>query len=132
MLKFRRAFIEITNVCNLSCPFCARSVRRPCVMPPEMFEQIAAQVRPLAGMLSLHVLGEPLTHPQFPEIIKCCSRLQMPVNLVTNGTLLDRFGEDIFAEPCFSQISVSLHALAWATWPAIPAWITVRGLSARA
>ena len=81
-------------------------------MSPENFEAVAAQVKPFAALISLHVLGEPLMHPRLPEILAACSRLGLSVNLVTNGTLLDKFGPGIFNEPCLAQVSFSLHALA--------------------
>lgn len=109
---FRRAFIEITNRCNLACAFCAASARPGLDMPPALFERIAAQAVPLAEVVSLHLLGEPLNHPQFPAILAACSRLGLKVNLVTNGLLLDNFPPALFANACLSQISVSLHALA--------------------
>ena len=109
---FRRAFIEITNSCNLACGFCAASSRPKAFMPPETFEAAAAQAGDLASVIFLHVLGEPFMHPRFPEILGACSRLGLKVNLVTNGVLLDKFGPDIFHEKCLGQVSVSLHALA--------------------
>ena len=109
--KFRRAFIEITNVCNLSCGFCAVSKRPAAFMAVPMFEAVARQVKPLANIVSLHVLGEPFMHPDFPEILGACSRLGLEVNLVTNGTLLDKFGPAVFNEKCLKQVSFSLHAL---------------------
>ncbi len=109
---FRRAFIEITNSCNLACGFCAASSRPKAFMPPEFFEAAAAQAGELASVIFLHVLGEPLMHPRFPEILGASSRLGLKVNLVTNGVLLDKFGPDIFYEKCLGQVSVSLHALA--------------------
>lgn len=109
---FRRAFIEITNRCNLSCSFCAASRRPGRDMPLELFERVAAQAGPLAEMVSLHLLGEPLLHPAFPAILAACSRLGLKVNLVTNGLLLDSFPPALFAEKCLSQVSISLHALA--------------------
>ena len=81
-------------------------------MAPENFSAIAAQVGAFAGMVSLHVLGEPFMHPRFPEILGECSRLGLRVNLVTNGTLLDKFGPGVFEEKCLVQVSFSLHALA--------------------
>jgi len=109
---FRRAFIEITNVCNLSCGFCAVSSRPSGFMSLGDFEASAAQVKPFASVISLHVLGEPFMHPRLPEILGVCSRLGLSVNLVTNGTLLDKFGPEILKETCLGQISFSLHALA--------------------
>lgn len=108
--QFRRAFIEITNVCNLSCEFCATPSRAKSFMPPETFENAAAQVKLFTSLISLHVLGEPFMHPRLPEILSICSRQKLRVNLITNGTLLDKFGQDIFKEKCIRQISFSLHA----------------------
>lgn len=115
---FRRAFIEITNKCNLSCAFCAPSARAGEEMSVELFDSAAAQAAGLAEVVSLHLLGEPLTHSRFPEILRACSRRGLKVNLVTNGLLLSAFPRTLFEEPCLSQISVSLHALACLPEPA--------------
>lgn len=108
---FRRIFIEITNHCNLTCGFCAHSARPKISMTPRFFEHALNQAAPLAGQLSLHVLGEPFTHPDFPRLLALCSERGVKINLVTNGTLLCRFGADLFRAPCLRQVSISLHAL---------------------
>ena len=109
---YRRAFIEITNNCNLACAFCASSSRPRREMPLDLFEKPAAQAGALAEVVSLHLLGEPLTHSAFPAILGACSRLGLRVNLVTNGTLLGDYPPALFRENCLAQVSVSLHALA--------------------
>jgi len=109
---FRRAFIEITNSCNLACGFCAASARPKAEMSLETFESAASQAGELASVIFLHLLGEPFMHHKLPAILGICSRLGLKVNLVTNGVLLDKFGADIFSEKCLGQVSVSLHALA--------------------
>lgn len=109
---FRRAFIEITNGCNLACGFCAASARPRREMTPAEFENAAAQAGALACVISPHLLGEPLTHSRFPEILGCCTKLGLRLNLVTNGVLLERFAPLLYAAGCLDQVSVSLHALA--------------------
>lgn len=109
---FRRAFIEITNGCNLACGFCAASARPRREMALPEFENAARQAGALAAVVSLHLLGEPLTHGRFPEVLDCCSRLGLRVNLVTNGVLLDRFATPLYAAGCLEQVSISLHSLA--------------------
>lgn len=107
--------MEVTNACNLDCAFCAGpglSRREPAHMPMELFKSAAAQAGDLAEMLSPHLLGEPLLHPEFPALLGCCSELGLKVNLVTNGLLLDNYPQALFAEPCLAQVSISLHALA--------------------
>jgi hypothetical protein len=80
-------------------------------MPVELFRSAAEQTGKISEVVSLHVLGEPLTHPDFPEILSICSTLGLKINLVTNGTLLWKVPAYIFKEKCLSQVSVSLHAL---------------------
>lgn len=108
---FRRAFIEITNTCNLACGFCAASSRAKAAMSLETFESAAVQAGGLASVVFLHLLGEPFMHPRLPEILGVCSRLGLKVNLVTNGVLLDKFGPGLFNEKCLGQVSISLQAL---------------------
>jgi len=92
-------------------------------MSLELFESAAAQAKELAAVISLHLLGEPFMHPQLPEILAAASRLGLKINLVTNGTLLKKFGADLFDEKCLGQVSVSLQALA-----ALPAPVRLSAL----
>lgn len=108
---YRRAFIEITNHCGLACPFCAPSRRPPLHMDPSLFRRVAAQAGELAEIVSLHLLGEPLAHPAFSELLSDCSALGLKINLVTNGVRLGEYRERLLSEPCLRQVSVSLHAL---------------------
>lgn len=110
--KYRRAFIEITNGCNLACPFCAPSGRRKEEMPLKVFGKAAAQAGELASVISLHLLGEPLTHSEFPAVLRTASALGLEVNLVTNGLLLGNYPPALYGEACLKQVSISLHALA--------------------
>ncbi len=80
-------------------------------MPLPLFKRAAAQAGELAEVISLHLLGEPLLHPDFPALLRCCSELGLRVNLVTNGLLLGNFPPALFEEPCLAQVSISLHAL---------------------
>ena len=55
MLK--RAYIEITNICNLSCSFCPGTRRPPRTMTPEEFRRLAEKLRGHVGYLYFHVMG---------------------------------------------------------------------------
>ena len=85
-----RIYIEITNRCNLSCDFCPGTRRPPRTMTPAEFRALAQKLRGETGYLYLHVLGEPLLHPQLPELLAIAGELGFRVCLVTNGTLLSR------------------------------------------
>ena len=66
---FKRMYLEITNVCNLRCAFCPGTDRPQRFMTPEEFRQLAARLRPYGTYLMLHVMGEPLLHPQLAELL---------------------------------------------------------------
>lgn len=108
MLK--KAYVEITNVCNLRCPFCHGTHRPPQFMQPADFRRIAGKLRPYTAYLYLHLLGEPLLHPRLEEILSICREADFKVTLVTNGTLLEAAEETLLNCGCLYKICYSLHA----------------------
>ena len=105
-----RVYIEITNRCNLACDFCHGTKRPLGTMPPEDFRRIAEKLRGETSYLYLHVLGEPLLHPQLKELLAIAGELGFRVCLVTNGTLLHKWREELLAAKSLHKVSVSLHS----------------------
>ena len=105
-----RVYIEITNRCNLTCDFCHGTKRPLGTMPPEDFRRIAEKLRGETSYLPLHVLGEPLLHPQLKELLAIAGELGFRVCLVTNGTLLHKRREELLAAKSLHKVSVSLHS----------------------
>lgn len=104
-----RIYLEITNVCNLSCSFCPGTRRAPRFLSPAEFRLLAERLRPHTDYLYLHVMGEPLLHPQLPELLDIAAELGFRVCLTTNGTLLPRQRELLLrSRP--HKLSVSLHS----------------------
>ncbi len=110
-MRFRQIYIEITNVCNLACPFCPGTGRAPAYMDAALFADIARQVKPLTEQVYLHVMGEPLLHPELTRFIEICAGLGLPVAITTNGTLLDSPAAAGLLNPVVRQINISLHSL---------------------
>lgn len=111
MFKLKKAYLEITNVCNLLCSFCPGTRRAAGVLPPEEFHTLAARLRPHTDYLYFHLMGEPLLHPQLDRLLAIADSLGFRVMLTTNGTLLDRWQEALPAAPALEKVSVSLHCL---------------------
>jgi len=109
MLK--RAYVEITNICNLQCSFCPGTKREKRMMAPEAFRRLAEKLRGYVGYLYLHVMGEPLLHPQLEEILSIAGALGFKVCITTNGTLLQKRQEILLNEPALYKISISLHSM---------------------
>lgn len=107
-MKFKKVYIEITNVCNLSCSFCTLNKRTCGFMQEEQLNRILQEVKPYTKYLYFHVLGEPLLHPQFFKFIELAKEQGFYVNITTNGTLLKKRVHAL-EEHSPRQINVSLH-----------------------
>lgn len=107
---FDRINIEISNICNLKCSFCPAVERDKQVMTVERFSQIAREVAPFTKEIVLHLLGEPLGHPEFGAVLVAAGTAGVPVNIVTNGLLLTGNRPQELLNPIVRQVSVSLHS----------------------
>jgi radical SAM protein with 4Fe4S-binding SPASM domain len=107
---FSRVYLEITNVCNRSCRFCPGTARPAKMLTPQEFRLLAGRLRPYSDYLYLHVMGEPLLHPQLPELLAIAGELGFRVMLTTNGTLLPARQDELLAAPALCKLSVSLHS----------------------
>lgn len=106
-MRFKRVYIEITNVCNLNCKFCLPHHRENRVMSFDEFKRILSEIKPFTNYIYLHVKGEPLLHPQVDEFIKYAYDMGFYINLTTNATLLK---EHLNITKYLRQINISLHA----------------------
>lgn len=109
MLK--RVYIEITNVCNLACSFCPDTRRKSAFMTAEDFSRVLRRLQGITEHIYLHVMGEPLLHPELPTILALAGEAGYKVYVTTNGTLLGERGAALLAAPAVRKVSVSLHAV---------------------
>lgn len=107
---FKRAYVEITNRCNLRCAFCPGTGRPPGEITPEAFSILADRLRPVTGYLYFHVMGEPLLHPQLEVLLSQAAERAFRVCLTTNGTLLPERAETLRQAEPLHKLSVSLHS----------------------
>ncbi|MBR6738118.1 MAG: SPASM domain-containing protein [Oscillospiraceae bacterium] len=109
MLK--RAYVEITNICNLRCEFCPGTKRARREMCEEEFQTIAMKLRGAVKYLYFHVMGEPLLHEKITNFLDVSGDLGFRVCLTTNGTLLGRRGNALLTHRALHKVSVSLHSM---------------------
>lgn len=107
----RRAYVEITNICNLRCEFCPGTKRTPRKMTAEEFRAAARKLRGHVKYLYLHVMGEPLLHEGLEEFLDIAATLGFRVCLTTNGTLLGQRGDALLTHSALHKVSVSLHSM---------------------
>ena len=110
MKRFRKVYLEISNVCNLRCQFCPGTRRTPHVMDEEAFTALATKLRPYTDFLYFHLMGEPLCHPHLPAFLQIAGGMGFQVILTTNGTLLHKQQQMLLAAPGLHKVNISLHA----------------------
>lgn len=110
MKRFRKVYLEISNMCNLNCRFCPGTRRAPRRLNEEEFRQILTKLRPYTNFLYFHLMGEPLCHPELSRFLLLAQAHGFRVILTTNGTLLPRQKEILLSAPALHKINVSLHA----------------------
>ena len=104
-----KAFLEITNVCNLACCFCPKTARAPRSMTEAEFEHLTDRLVGRVRYLYFHLMGEPTTHPFLVRFAHRAREKGFRPMLTTHGTRLAACGEELLAAP-FHKISISLHA----------------------
>ena len=106
---YRKAYVEITNLCNKSCSFCHGTKRAPRRMSRGEFETVLDKLTGLTEYIYLHVLGEPLSHPEVIEFIRLAVARGFKVALTTNGTLLGRHAQALLSSGIY-KVNISLHS----------------------
>jgi len=107
---FKRVYLEISNICNVQCSFCPIVEKDKKLMDLLEFENILKEVAPLTEIVCLHLMGEPLAHPEFLEILKICKKYNTQIDLTTNGILTKKYTEAIIDATCIRQVNFSLQA----------------------
>ncbi len=79
-------------------------------MTPDEFSILAKKLRGYTEYLYLHLMGEPLCHPELKNILDIANKLSFKVIITTNGTLLAKHAELLVTSPALHKINISLHA----------------------
>lgn len=82
--------VDVSDLCNLSCAVCARTLARDArdraLLPIQQFRSLVEETRPSYVLISGS--GEPLLHPELPELVTMARDQGAAVTVITNGTLL--------------------------------------------
>lgn len=108
--RFKKIHIEISNVCNLSCSFCPSVQREKGRISVAAFEKIVEAAAPLSEEVCLHLMGEPLLHPELESLVALCAAADVRIFLVSNGVLLRQRASELLLHPAFRQVNFSLHS----------------------
>ncbi len=108
--KYNKAYVEITNVCNLTCDFCPQNQRKPEIMDTIRFNHIIGEVEKQTDYVYFHVLGEPTLNGNLVEFCKIANEKNLKITITTNGTNTEVL-EKILKQDRLYKINISLQAL---------------------
>lgn len=108
--KFSKAYIEITNICNLSCSFCHGTKRAPRTMSIAEFETAAQKLCGYTEHVYFHLLGEPLLHPELSQMLEIAAQKGFICCITTNGFLIKKRSDTLINADSLYKLSVSLHS----------------------
>jgi len=109
-VKFYRVYVEITNVCGLSCSFCPTKELPSAQMDPDFFESVVRQLKPFTKEIACHVVGDPLTLPNLSEYLDIIHKHKMKAMLTTSGYFLKKHSYETLFHPAVKQINISLNS----------------------
>ena len=109
-MRFSKIYLEISNLCNLSCAFCPGTKRKKKALNEEEFSELLPKIRPYTDFLYFHLMGEPLLHPKLEQFLALAGEAGFKVILTTNGTLLPKQQEILLNAPALHKVNISLHA----------------------
>ena len=116
-------YIEPTNLCNFKCAFCPtgdkkllKRVGRPSgMMEMKLFKKIVDETKELRTrikIVNLYKDGEPLLHPEFPEMIHYLkeSGIAEKIYAKTNGSLLNPELNQKLADSGLTWLGISVES----------------------
>ena len=110
MKRFRKIYVEISNICNLSCSFCPGTKRAPKMMDFNEFKTVINKIAPFTDYIYFHLLGEPLLHQNLKDFLKISEENGLKVIITTNGTLIKNQQETLLNSLSHYKTVISLHS----------------------
>lgn len=106
----KKAYFEITNVCNMNCSFCPGTKRQKRFVSCDEFKIVADKLRGKIPYLYLHLMGEPTIHPSLSELLDIAKENEFKVIITTNGTTLKEKEDILLSSDAIYKVSISVHS----------------------
>jgi radical SAM protein with 4Fe4S-binding SPASM domain len=118
-----RVSIELTNICNFSCPFCPQAYkrgeqpggspydRRQGQMSEAVFTRALAECQRVADTVELGFFGEQTLHPRYVEYLRRMKERCFKIELNTNVSFVTDAMLDVWVEAQIDMVRLSLDAV---------------------
>lgn len=119
--KLRKIYIELSDICQLSCPFCPAPKGVRGIMPLSLFARALESAKHLSKRIALHILGDPCYLPDLSEYLALAGQHGLEIELVTSGLFFHKHEPALLLSPPIYQLSISLESGAQNHIPNYPA-----------
>jgi radical SAM protein with 4Fe4S-binding SPASM domain len=109
-MKFYCIYIELTNVCGLTCSFCPTKELPNKEMDLVFFDSVVEQAKKYTKEIACHVVGDPLTQSNLHEYLDIVHKHELRAILTTSGYFLKKHSYNTLFHPCVKQINISLNS----------------------
>jgi MoaA/NifB/PqqE/SkfB family radical SAM enzyme len=107
--------IELTGICNLSCPECPTGKgivsRNKTEISMELFHSLIGQIASRATYLMLYLQGEPFLNQHIFEMIKLAKERKIYTCISTNGHFLDKYSATQAITAGLDRIIISMDGV---------------------
>lgn len=108
-MKFRKIYIELSDICGLKCSFCPSYKNIRGVMSLELFERCLYEASKHTKLITYHILGDPLYISNLNDYLTLTKKYNLYVELTTSGVYLKDFS--MLLNPPIRQVNISLDAI---------------------
>ena len=93
--ELKMVHLQLTRQCNLHCRFCGQShAEKPGSLRLSEWCDLIGRIHDYAPDATLVLWGgEPLLYPGFEAVVRCAAHYGFALELITNGTRIDRHAE---------------------------------------
>lgn len=109
-MKFNKIYIELTNICGLSCTFCPSKVEKPSTIEVDVFDNLLLQAQHYTNIITFHIFGDPLTLSNLKNYLDIVQKYNLKVEITTTGLFLNRFPLELFLHKAIRQINFSINS----------------------
>lgn len=110
LMRFKKVYLEITNVCNLNCSFCHKTSRAPGFISESQFDLLTDKLIGYTDYIYFHLMGEPLLHPELTCFLSIAKAKGFKSIITTNGTLISDIGDKLIETSAIHKVNISLQA----------------------
>lgn len=109
-MRFNRAYVEITNICGLSCTFCPPKESPTQTMELPFFKKVVEELSEYTDEIALHVMGDPMVLSNLREYLDIAQNIGLKVMITTSGFYLDDVRREALMHSSIRQVNISLNS----------------------